>query len=347
MSAAPTNVSLTQITPTKILGTIPFVAGTQQILKIDRSFIYRSLNLRLTGNFSTSGASTAASLSAGDEWAMVKSVELIANGGNTLRFITGEQLVMHNFLLDGYIKDLSSISGTSSSFAMDSMEPLSLCMQGDIGKTAIDTQLNATLLDDLYLRITWGQGSDVNASFSSFTTTPQIEVCADMAYFIDSRVNPAFNLTQIGARFFSALAPSNAGNSGNNIQLPVSQVYDYLIFNSKTAGTKIDNPNSIGTIVIQSGVNQFYLFDSKVQRRTNAWRGKLPGITFTSFLNNTSNSFDAWTVIKFPQYVLSSESFNTRGFQNCDLFVQNALNSGNIDLNLVTHTTIPTPTVTG
>lgn len=343
----------TQMTPTKILGSIAYVSNqAAQPFKIDRSFMYRSLNLRLRATMITSGASVAGSLGAGDEWAVVKNIQLIANGGNVLRSITGEQLVIMNYLLQGYVKDLNTIIDSSTNGAtltLDSVQPMWMCTPGDIGKTPIDTTLNATLLDDLYLQVTWGTHTDVNASASSFSSTPTIEVSADLAYFLDTRINPAFNLTQLGSRFTSNIAASGAGTAAPNITLPVSQVYAFLLFNSKNTGTTQDSSaaNAIGTIVIQSGVNQFYNFDAKLERRMNAFRMRLPKMSFADFLTNTKNVYDAWTLIKFPRYWLNSESFNTRGFQNCDMYVQNAAASQAMDLTVMAYNIIPTASVTG
>lgn len=344
---------LTQMTPTKILGTIPYVASTQQVLKIDRSFMYRSLNLRFTGSITTGGTTTTANLSGGDEWAVVLAIELIANGGNVLRYITGEQLVIFNYLLAGMLKDLVTLSGGAATYAWDTTVPLWLCAPG-MGKTPIDFTLNATLLDDLFLRITWGTPQNVNNETSTtMSATSAIEVSADMAYFLDATINPAFNLTQVMTRKFSTVAPTGSGQQGFDWQVPVSQVYCAMLFNTKNAGTGTDSqagtvasPSGMGSIVIQSGINQFFYFDSKVEKRMNGNRAPLPALSFTAFLNNTKNIFDAWTLIKFPRYWLTSESFNTRGFQNCDAYLQNA-GTNNLDINVITFTMIPTATVTG
>jgi hypothetical protein len=340
----------TQMTPTKIMGILTFAANqASQPFKIDRSFMYRSLNLRLTGTLTTTGTSSAASLGAGDEWALVKNIQLVANGGNILRSISGEQLVIMNYLLQGYQKDLCTLASSATSFSFDSVEPLWLCTPGDIGKTPIDTTLNATLLDDLFIQVTWGNYTDINASANAFTGTPSLEISADMAYFLDTRINPAFNLTQMGVRTSVNVAASIAGTQAFNMTLPVSQVYTFLLFNSKNTGTTQDSSaaNSIGNIIIQSGVNQFYNFDAKLERRMNVFRMPLPTMAFSNFMANSKNLFDAWTLIKFPRYWLSSESFNTRGFQNCDMYVQNAAASQALDISLLSYNIIPTASVTG
>lgn len=340
---------LTQITPTKILGQIS-ISKNQQVTmtKMDRTMFYRQINLRLTGSITTTGTSTTANIGAGDEWAIVQRIELVANGGNVLRSFTGEQLVMWNYLLTGYAKELNTLSGAAGTYNFDSTLPLWLCLPGMIGKN-IDTTLNATLLSDLYLRITWGGDLTINAlAGSTVATTTQISVSADQAFFLDRTIVPRFALTQIQSYTFGNIATTASGTQGYQYQIPVGQTYAAFLINAKTTGGTTDNAVALtGSGIIQSGSNQLYNMDMQIERMTNQERSYVPANNFTAFLNNTKNLFRGWLLLKFPKYTNITEALNLVNYQNCTFYIQQADAGNAVDLTVIPLTIIPTQQVTG
>lgn len=338
--------TFTQVTPTKIAGIIPFAASQKVTMqRLDRTMYYRSLNLRLTGSITTTGTSTTANLAPGDEWGCVALIELVANGGNVIRSITGEQLVILNYLFQGYIKQINTLVGVAGTYAFDSTIPLWMILPNGLGKN-IDTTLNATVLSDLFIRITWGSALSINALASTtISATTQIEVSADNAFFLDRTIIPPFSLTQMQSYTFQNIPQTAAGTQGYQYQIPVGQTYIAMLLNAKNNGTTQDNAIALtGNGVIQSGTNQLYNMDFVTEAAMNNYRRYIPFFRFTDFLNNTKNLFAAWRLIIFPKQVNLTESLNLINFQNCNFFVQNA-DTNAIDLTVIPLTIFPTKQV--
>jgi hypothetical protein len=340
--------NMQQMTPTKIGGTIAYAAGqTIQLAKMDRTMFYRSINLRFTGSITTTATSTVANLSGGDEWGLVQRINLVANGGNYIRSISGEQLVMVNYLLQGYLKNLTSLVGAAGTYTFDSTLPLWMCLPGNMGK-AIDATLNATLLSDLYLSVTWGNPANINAAAgTTVSASTQIEVSQDQAFFLDPTIVPAFSLTQLQAYTFQNIPQTGQGTQGYNYQIPVGQTYPFILINAKNTGTNVDNATALtGSGIIQSGTNQLYNMDMVTEAAMNNFRGYIPFFSFSQFLNNTNNNFAAWRLFKFPKQQYLSESLNLVNFQNCSFYIQNNQGSA-VDITVIPLTLFPTKQITG
>jgi|ERR1700761_4671397 len=343
-----TTANLQQFTPSKILGTIPYQVSSKITLpKLDRTMMVRSYNLRLTGSITTTTTSTSANLGAGDEWGLVTLIELVANGGNVLRSITGEQLVVLNYLLQGYIKQINTLTGSAGTYAFDSTIPLWMLLPGNIGK-ALDTTLNTTLLSDLYIRVTWGTPASINtAAGTTVAATTQIEVSADQAFFLNRAAVPAYAMVQLQNYQLPNVPPTGAGTAGYPWQVPVGQTYPFWLLNVKNTGTTQDNATALGgNLVIQSGNNQMYNVDLSLEAQMNNFRNFIPFSRFTDFFNNTLDLFAGWRLIRFVKQQYLSESLNLINFQNCTAYIQNA--SGvNVDFNLIPLQIFPASQVIG
>lgn len=341
--------NLQQFTPSKILGTIPFTASTKITLaKLDRTMMVRSYNLRITGSITTTATSTTANIQPGDEWGAVLLIELVANGGNVLRSITGEQLCIANYLLQGYIKQINTLSGAAGTYAFDSTLPLWMLLPGNIGK-ALDTTLNTTLLSDLYIRITWGSNLSINGvAGTTISATTQVEVSADQAFFLNRSAVPSYAMVQLQNYQLPNVPPTGAGTAGYPWQVPVGQTYPFWLLNVKNTGTLQDSATGLaGNLVIQSGNNQMYNVDMSLEAQMNNFRNFIPFSRFTDFLNNTFNLFAGWRLIRFVKQQYLSESLNLINFQNCTAYIQNSASGQNVDFNLIPLQIFPASQVIG
>lgn len=347
------SVVQTQLTPTQVVTTIPYASGQQQTFRLDRTMYYRSINLRLRGAITTTGASTTTNVQPGDEWGCVALIEIIANGGNVLRRITGEQLCVLNYLLAGYSKQLNTLqSGAGAAYSFDSVQPLWFILPAGLGKNPVDTTLNATLLSDLFIRITWGGPLTVNnLAGTTFTTAPSLEVSSDLSFFLNRTIVPAFSLTQLQSQLLVAnLGVTGTGTGGFNYQIPVGQQYPFMLLNTKNTGTQVDAPNCLGTGLITSGTNQIINADLGIERYTNQFRQFVPVPTFANLFTNANNHYDAWTLLVYAKQRLLTESLNLVNFQNCQFYIQNtggASGSQAVDLSVTPLVLFPTAQVTG
>lgn len=339
----------TQLTPTQVVTSLLYSASSQTTFRLDRTMYYRSINLRLTGSITTGATTTSAHLKAGDEWGIVKLIEIVANGGNVLRSITGEQLAVLNYLLTGYAKQKCTLVGAAGTYSFDSMLPLWMILPNGIGKSPIDTTLNATLLSDLFIRITWGVGTDINSGNAVAVTVSAataIEVSNDLAFFLDKSIIPTFALTQLQTQSIQTNIPTTGkGTSGQVWQVPVGQTYAWFLLNMKSTGTQQDLAQ-FGTGLIQSGTNQLYNTDLNVERYMNQYRQYVPANSFSSFFGNTLDVYDGWTLWVMPKARLLTESLNLVNYQNCNMYIQNN-GATAIDLTVIPLTIYPTKQITG
>src|SRR5712672_1154051 len=103
--------------------TIPFVANAKNNDILSRGMILRELHLRLTGQLTVAGASnTAAATLRGDEWAVVKRIDVIANNTDVVKSISGNAQWWQNFFhyekrprITGVIGDGATLNPTFDS----------------------------------------------------------------------------------------------------------------------------------------------------------------------------------------------------------------------------------------
>ena len=81
-------------------GNVQFQANNKESISLSRGMIYREIYLKLRGAPTLTGANnTQAKTLVGDEWGVVKRIDLIANNTDVLRSMTGNQLWWINYFI--------------------------------------------------------------------------------------------------------------------------------------------------------------------------------------------------------------------------------------------------------
>lgn len=199
--------------------TIPFSTGNREPKQLNRGMQYRMLKLRLKcAPILLAADNTAAKTLRGDEWAVVKKIEIIANGTDVVKSITGTELRIMNAIWNSTMPNVSPLlaDGATANVACDSTLLLPFMMPRAI--KPIDTLLDSSVMSNLEIAVTWGTYTDINASATGWVTNPTLEVNSDESF---GQEGSAFS----NWRLFAIKEDITATNPQLQINLPVNAVY--------------------------------------------------------------------------------------------------------------------------
>lgn len=151
----------------------------QQISKLNRTLVYRQLQLELTGAPTvTAGNNTAANTLMGDEWGCLANLQLQANGSDVLRNFTGDDLYWMNAFwykqpLGPHVTPTLGDAATANP-AFDST--LLLPFWYPDAFHPFDTLVNAGLYTDFQLLATFTDWTGINSAATAWTSSPQIAI---------------------------------------------------------------------------------------------------------------------------------------------------------------------------
>jgi len=176
---------------------------------------------------------------------LIKRIEIVANGRDTIKSIDGPALNRLNQILMGSANEASAVpTAVGSSQAMNSTVVLDFAMPRAI--KPIDTLLNAFKFSTLELRITWGSEKDVYSANSANVT---IDSASISVHSIESIGNQGGMINKA----FTAEKEVTATSSEFQFALPVGNMYRGMLIHSEVDG----NPNNsvINSLELRSGTD--------------------------------------------------------------------------------------------
>lgn len=199
--------------------TLTYSSGNRVAQQLNRGMQFRAVELRLTcAPTLTNANNTAAKTLRGDEWAVVKKIEIMANGTDVVKTISGPELRWLNAIYNGVMPNVTSTlaDGATANPSCDSTLIIPFMMPRSI--RPIDTLMDSSVMSNLEIAVTWGTYTDINASATGWTTQPTLEV------------NSKESFGQEGSKFsnwrlFSITKDISATNSQFQIDLPVNAMY--------------------------------------------------------------------------------------------------------------------------
>jgi hypothetical protein len=132
---------------------VPFVDSGVQSIEIPRGHLIRALALRLTGNVVLAGAGTAA-LTDESPYPLLRRIELITDGRDTLKSVTGRQLFRQNHFYNGIAPNFAGPALLAGTNPFNGFLVLPFEMPAAI--KPIDSLLDSRRHESIQLRITWG-----------------------------------------------------------------------------------------------------------------------------------------------------------------------------------------------
>lgn len=227
--------------------TVDYSANNKVTIGLARGMVYRELYIRLQGQLDCDATlNTLAKTKRGDEWAVIKKIELIANGTDVLRSFDANFLWWLNYFMYSAAPKITAVIGDASiNPAFDVVLIIPLWMPKAV--RPIDTALDSRELSSLELTITWGDHTSINASADGWTTEPTVEI-----YSLES-----FNISGPFSqwRIFTIEKEITATNTRFQVQLPVGKMYRGFILN--TIDTLIDQGDILNNFKLVSGTSVF------------------------------------------------------------------------------------------
>lgn len=206
---------------------VTYSSNSKTTIQLTRGLLYREIFLRLTGAPTLTGANnTRANTQLGDEWGVVKKIELIANGTTILFSSAGSDLKNLMRILYGQRPRLLPQigDGATANPSLDSTVVIPFWTPRSV--RPMDTILHSGEMSDLRLEITWGSFTDVNSAATAWTTNPTLEVGSIEQ---DATVLPNFL-----RRVLKIPVTIAAANSAFRYQLNTGPIYRGLILNALT-----------------------------------------------------------------------------------------------------------------
>lgn len=298
--------------------TIQYTSNGKQTESLSRGFVYRELYLRLQGQLTVTGANnTLANTQHGDEWQILKRLEIIANGVDVLRSIDGNSLWWMDLLWYGVPPKITFAlgDGATANASFDSTLILPFWIPQSL--RPIDTALNSAELSSLEVAITWGTHTDINSAATGFTTAPTLEI-----YSLES-----FGVQGPFSQFRQWVIQKDIPASNPRFQqdLPVGNMFRGFLLNFTVgAGNPLLNGDSnavLNNFKILSGTTVFAdlqrqaLQESSYMRKsaTRVFTGAAGG-SYTADRRGTTNDRTGWYLYDHVTDGFMSEAIDTLGF---------------------------------
>ena len=234
---------------------VDYSSGNKVQKSLSRGMVYRELLLELSLAPTLLAANnTTAKTLRGDEWAVVKKIEIIANGTDVIKSISGKALRWLNMIWNHAMPGLSAAlgDGATANPACKSILVLPFWQSDSI--RPIDTALDSSVLSDLQIAVTWGTFTDINADASAWTTQPTLTVFSKESFGFDQA--PVFS----NYRFFEISQNIAATNGDLQVALPVGPVYRAFTLLMDDAG--VEKTGLLNNLKLSSGTTIFADIDA-------------------------------------------------------------------------------------
>ncbi|KKN30033.1 hypothetical protein LCGC14_0838060 [marine sediment metagenome] len=281
--------------------------------KLSRGMVYRELYLRLQGALTCTGANNVeANIERGDEWAVVKRIELIANGTDVLRSLDANALWWLNYHLYKVPPKITAAYGdaATANAPFDSVLILPLWMPNAV--KPMDTALDSRELSSLEIAITWGTFTSINSAATAWTTEPTLEIYSLESYNVSGPFS-SWRIPTIEREIV-------ASNTRFQIQLPVGKLYRGFLINTSDAG--VDQGDIMTRFKLISGSTVFADLSAgddvmaQVYRLRNGLQNVYDSVgeAYFPLRRGDDNSIDGWYFYDHVTDGYLGESIDTLGF---------------------------------
>jgi len=184
-------------------GSVPFSDNGVVTLDIPRGFLARNLLCRLAGN-QVVGVANYTTIAAEAPYTLIQRVEVIADGRDTIKSLTGAQLFALTCAYYGGVPPfVAPVVGVgTNAFSAFFVIPFA----SPLARSPIDTLLDTRRYEQIQLRVTWGVGTgaagvDTDYGDAAPTTTTATTNCA-LEVVIDQTAEPSKQLFSIFRQSF-------------------------------------------------------------------------------------------------------------------------------------------------
>jgi hypothetical protein len=309
---------------------IPFQINSMVSRPLARGMIYREIYLKLIGAPTLAGANnTQATTLIGDEWGVVKRIDLVANNTDVIRSFSGNQLWWINYFLYGVPAQVTPAVGDGATANVPFVSSLIIPCWMPRSLRPMDTALDARELSDLKIDITWGTFTDINASASAWTVEPYIEVHSLESFLASGPFSQW--------RVYAMEKEITATNAQFQVILPVGPMYRGFILNTtdagKDVGTILNNFKVVSGTTVYANIPEALLHEIDPRRASiiRTWDDG-GGVYDPMRRGSTYNSIAGWYFYDHVTDGYLTEAIDTIGFSEFQLELDVTVGAGTTKL---------------
>ena len=250
---------------TRYVGQISYTANQRVPFDLFRRYPTRGLVLRLNGSYtiSTAGAPVIYTGGPGAVMKVIKRIEVIADGRDTIKSISGDELFMKNQLLYGTRPQVTQPAITSAAHTCGGTFYLPFEMPKSV--RPLDTLLDSGRLQTLQLFITYGQATDM---FSTNPTTISAEDFPITVHQVEAIRHDGKPEAYASYKEHAIETPITAASTEMHIDLPPGNTYRGMLIECESDGEMVDT--ILNRVQIKSGSDVYFDMYEEELRGFNA-----------------------------------------------------------------------------
>ena len=249
--------------------TVNYEANGKVSEKMSRGMVFRELYIFLEGQLTCSSTNNShPNFQQGDEWGVIKKIEVIANHTDVIFSMDGNALWWMNYFMFGSAPKVTSAFGDESTTnpAFNSMLILPFWLPNSV--RPMDYALDSRQLASLDVEITFGSHTDINSSATGFTSAPTVKV---------------FSLESFGAakksdvyrtwRTYRMRREITSDNTQFQIDFAVGNMYRGFFMNFTDGGA--DSDSILNNMKLLSGTTVFSDLEKTIIQETSLLHNNL------------------------------------------------------------------------
>jgi hypothetical protein len=236
--------------------TVEHLAGQPVMKPIKRGGLIRELRLRLQHQITCTAANNAvANFKRGDGWAAIERLDIVLNGNEVVRSLSGLELVMmHRACYKKWPRFNTNYGDQlTANPAFDSVLKLPFWLP--FGARPMDSALNSSLANDMKIVVQWASDqTKINSAASAYTAVPTLEVYSHQS---GSPNGNNQNVRTAASKITRNVFQPNAATTSFFADLtPGAMIAGFLINSASAAG--VDEATRINSLKIKAGSTVYW-----------------------------------------------------------------------------------------
>jgi hypothetical protein len=239
---------------------IPFDSGNTRTVELSRSYLIKRLILRLTGSI-TFSAGTPTAVGSELPLALVKSIEIIADGRKTIFRAAGKDLFRLAHITNGKRGELTAPNFAASPAVFSTT--IIIDHQALRFVKPVDTYLDPRGFEKLELRVTWGTLADLATGGTNTAVAATTQISGTLAQSTEGE------RSIIASKLVTTVQKDvTATNPLFEIVLPRTGLLAAVLFRTERDGVAVDNILNRVTLVSDNNINHVnQIIAADLQRR--------------------------------------------------------------------------------
>lgn len=288
--------------------TVKFQSNNKETENLSRGMVLREVGVRVRGQMSiTAENNTAAKTKKGNELALIRRLDIIGNNTDVIKSIKGVDLYWMNLMLLGGTPDYSEeiADGETLNPSFDTYLKIPVWMPRSL--RPIDTALDARLLSDLKVEVTWGNAQSVNEDATGFETNPTAEISSLESFNVQGPFSQW--------RVYPIEKSIDQSNEQFQIEIPVNYMYRGFMLNFTSDGA--DDGSILRNFKWKSGTTVFADISAKELHDEYLRRNNIN--TQQVFMPGAANDLAGYYMYDHVTDGYLSESVDALGFSELTL----------------------------